>query len=247
MGELAQKMRAIGVRPAIWIRPLMGEKGVLDPTRALDTVARDIRRLREWGYELIKHDFTAYDMFGRWGFEMGSEVTRDGWSFADRSRTDAEITLALYRTIREAAGDAVLIGCNTAGHLGAGFFELQRIGDDNSGQEWERTRKMGINTLAFRLPQHGAFFAADADCVGNTDQVPWEMNRQWMELLARSGTPLFVSSASGHEDEVQKAFDIALQPHSAEPLDWMETTCPSRWNLDGEVRSFDWFGTEGVP
>ena len=70
----------------------------------------------------------------------------------------------LYAAIREAAGPSVVIGCNTIGHLGAGFFELQRTGDDTSGREWERTRKMGVNTMAFRLPQHGTFFAADADC-----------------------------------------------------------------------------------
>ena len=47
-----------------------------------------------------------------------------------------------------------------------------------SGVEWERTRNMGVNTLAFRLPQHRAFFDMDADCVGITGKIDWNKNRQ---------------------------------------------------------------------
>ena len=126
---------------------------------------------------------------------MDAEITDDGWAFADQTRTTAEIIHAFYVALREAAGTAMLLGCNTIGHLTAGLFELQRIGDDTSGRDWNRTRKMGVNTLAFRIPQHGAFFAIDADCVGVTNAVPWRFNRQWLDLLARSGTPLFVSVA----------------------------------------------------
>ncbi|MEV8547172.1 hypothetical protein [Streptomyces sp. NPDC051572] len=39
---------------------------------------------------------------------------------SDRSRTSAEILVRLHRTIAEAAGDTVVIGCNTVGHLAAG-------------------------------------------------------------------------------------------------------------------------------
>jgi len=28
-------------------------------------VAGDIARLRQWGFELIKHDYTTFDIFGR--------------------------------------------------------------------------------------------------------------------------------------------------------------------------------------
>lgn len=99
---------------------------------------------------------------------MGAELTEGGWHFADRTLTNAEIILRLYRTLRAAAGDTLLLGCNTVGHLGAGLFEIQRTGDDTSGRVWERTRRMGVNTLAFRLPQHGTFFASDPDCAAHT-------------------------------------------------------------------------------
>lgn len=269
MAGLAAQMTALGVRPGVWIRPLLttvdvpaawrlpesheayrSAKGAvfLDPTvpEVLELVRTDIRRLVDWGYKLIKHDFTTFDLTGRWGFQMGDSLTESGWHFSDRSRTTAEIVRDLYAAIREAAGDVVLIGCNTIGHLGAGLFELQRTGDDTSGLAWERTRKMGVNTLAFRMPQHNTFFAADADCVGLTEAVPWHLNRQWLDLLAASGTPLFVSAdpkAVGPDQEaaLKAAFARASLPQPpAEPLDWLDTTCPRRWTLGRESATFHW-------
>jgi alpha-galactosidase len=267
MPGLASAIRERGARPGIWIRPLAVADGtasnlLLDPRRwasderelILDPtipdnaqrIEADIRRMREWGYELIKHDFTSYDIFGRWGFAMGDEFTNAGWHFADQSKTNAEIVLDLYGAIRRGAGDSLVIGCNTFGHLAAGLVELQRTGDDTSGRDWERTRKMGINTLAFRMPQHDAFFAVDADCVGLTNAVPWELNRQWLDLLSRSGTPLFVSAdhaAMGSEQRaaVKSAFrEASVARPVAEPLDWTETLCPQEWSIGGETVRYEW-------
>jgi len=82
----------------------------------LASIHDDIVRVRSWGYELIKHDFSTFDLLGRWGFEMGAEITELGWHYRDRRLTNAEIVLRYYRTLREAASDAVLLGCNTIGH-----------------------------------------------------------------------------------------------------------------------------------
>jgi alpha-galactosidase len=270
MHGLARTIASKGARPGIWIRPLGAEPGTpenrllaqeritdpgarvpsLDPSipENLAKVTQDMRQLADWGYSLIKHDWTTCDILGRWGFQMlDGELTRPGWHFADRSRTSAEIMNALYAALRVGAGEALLIGCNTVGHLGAGVFELQRTGDDTSGQEWARTRKMGINTLAFRMPQHNAFFAVDADCVGLTAHVPWNHNAQWLDLLSRSGTPLFVSTAPdalGPEQSValKRAFAQAALPQPiGEPLDWLHTTCPRRWRFGDEEVTYDWY------
>jgi alpha-galactosidase len=274
MAKLADEIRSKGARPGIWVRPLVTVDRVpdswtlpvsrfrgdypgvvLDPSvpEVLALVREDVARVaRDWRYDLVKHDFTTYDLFGRWGFEMGPSVTVDGWSFADRGRTSAEIVRALYAAIREAAGPAMVIGCNTIGHLGAGLFELQRTGDDTSGREWERTRKMGVNTLAFRLPQHGTFFAADPDCAPVTKALPWPLAERWLRLVAASGTPLFLShtrEALGPEQKaaVREAFALAAVPQPpAEPLDWLETTCPRRWRVGGREVAFEWTGEGGV-
>lgn len=267
MAKLAGEITAMGARPGIWIRPLQAmkdtpdtwrlarKKNFLDPSvpEVRQKVADDIARLRTWGFELIKHDYTTFDIFGRWGSTMGSAITREGWAFATgSSRTTAEVIDDLYAGIRKAAGTSLVIGCNTVSHLSAGHFEICRIGDDTSGTEWARTRKMGVNTLAFRGVQHDAFYVADADCVGVTNALPWSLNRQWLDLLARSGTMTFLSlapDALGAEQrkDIKAALALAAMPHPlAEPLDWQAGVYPSRWRSMGTERTYDWVGAEGA-
>lgn len=178
---------------------------------------------------------------------------RDGWTFASgATKTTAEVINDLYRAIRDASGDALVIGCNTVSHLSAGHFDICRIGDDTSGTEWARTRTMGVNTLAFRGVQHGAFYVADADCVGVTTAVPWSMNRQWLDLLARSGTMLFTSLApdalgADQRRDLKAAFALAaVKQPLAEPLDWQRSIYPSRWKVQGRDQTFDWVGMDGA-
>ncbi len=273
MPGLATRLKSKGVRPGIWMRPLLthergtetwtlkrpqspGRDGrLLDPTipEVRERIKSDIAGFVLWGYELVKHDFSTFDLFGRWGAEMGDSLTDDGWAFADRSRTTAEIARDLYQAIREGAGQStIIIGCNTLGHLTAGLVELQRTGDDTSGKHWEKTRRMGVNTLAFRGVQHGTFFAADADCVGLTTAIPWSLNKQWLDLLSRSGTPLFVSAAPdavGAEQRkaLREAFARACVPQPVpEPLDWLETNTPARWRFGRETLSYDWYSANGI-
>lgn len=265
MAALAREIKHIDIRPGLWARLLYCHERVpptwvgretecaciLDPSvpEVLAHVAQHVRRFpQNWGYDLLKHDFSSYDIFGLWGFEMGTGLTgKNVIHIADRSRTTAEIILDLYRTIRAAAGDAIIIGCNTISHLAAGLLDVQRTGDDTSGQEWSRTRKMGVNTLAFRMPQHNTFYVADADCVGLTTNVPWHLNQQWLELLAYSGTPLFISAAQeavGPEQRaaIRAALQRAAQPQPpAEPLDWMDTTTPADWRFGETETTYDWF------
>ena len=275
MPGLAADMQKRGVRPGIWVRPLLTVETlpeawrltvnrvdgpykspllVMDPSvpEALAHVQQGLRSVAGWGFELIKHDFSTFDLLGRWGFQMGAELTSEGWHFADRSRTTAEIILQFYQALREAAGKAIVIGCNTMGHLSAGLFELQRIGDDTSGRDWNRTRNMGVNTLAFRLPQHRTFFLADPDCVPVTKDVPGRMTQQWLDLVTRSGAALFMSTdpatvTNEEKRSLKAAFAVAShwQP-GAEPLDWMETTSPGQWRFNDKASSFDWFGEEGA-
>jgi len=266
MPGLATDMKKIGVRPGIWIRPTaltqvddpsrLRPGPVNDAEKPLDLtlpenrqlIHNDVACVRSWGYELIKHDFSTYDIFDKWGFEMGAELTDGDWNFQDPTLTNAEIILRHYQTLRAAAGDAVLLGCNTIGHLGAGYFEIQRVGDDTSGHIWERTRRMGINALAYRLPQNGTFFACDPDCAAHTNQTRWEYDRQWLDLVARSGAALFISVDPRTIQANQKsAFRNAMQtalsggaPGGCESLDWLHTTVPRRWLMGTEKVTYHW-------
>ena len=92
MKKLADEIKEIGARPGIWVRLLhnrdssiteemrilrKGKRKYLDPTHpdVKDFIKADIERIKSWGYELIKHDFTTFDLFGGWGSELNPSVT----------------------------------------------------------------------------------------------------------------------------------------------------------------------------
>jgi alpha-galactosidase len=139
----------------------------------------------------------------------------------------------------------LIIGCNTVSHLSAGLVHINRTGDDTSGKEWERTKKMGINTLAFRLAQNETFYMCDADCVGIVKRkIPWEKNKQWLHLLSYSNTPLFVSCTDEIGDEERKdfreAYRVFNEPHTIKPIDIYDTKTPSEWLIDGKLVKYNW-------
>lgn len=263
MSAVADRIRAEGARPGLWFRPLLTRdqsmltrnsildgEWPMDPSRehVLEQVKNDAACFVEWGYDLIKHDFSTFDTLGHFvpGTDLGME--RVPWSFADQTRTSAEVFVGLYQAVRDGAAGATLIGCNTIGHLSAGLVDAQRTGDDTSGRHWERTRRMGINTLAFRLAQHKTFFTVDADCVAATPSTPWEKNRQFLDLVAQSGTALFVSidprsRDAKVDDDVRRAIRVASDggaPGGIEPLDWQWTSAPQRWRINDSETEYRW-------
>lgn len=264
MPGLARTIKERGQRPGLWTRLLVSYERLpeswyrsrhnLDPSvpDVLDMVERDVRRFTdEWGYELVKHDFSTLDIFSKWGKDMGRDpIGTEKKTFADGSRTSAEIVVDFYRAIKRGAGKAYVLGCNTIGHLSAGLVEIARTGDDTSGEGWWQVVKHGVNTIAFKMPHQGAFYAADADCVG-IHAIPWAKNKHWLEMLTVSGTPLFISAAPPGFDKhatgpiekaaIKDAFARACVPRPvAEPLDWFETNRPRRWATVDGPREFDW-------
>ena len=271
MKALAEEMKAMGARPGLWIRPLSDQnyevtdqdcdmRSACNPLyldashpETLKYVGNLINMICDWGYTLIKHDFSTYDIVGFWGFQRDKEFAKDGWTFYNRNKTTAEVILDLYRVIREASkGRALVLGCNVIGHLAAGLVHLNRTGDDTSGREWERTRKYGVNALAFRMLHHENFFLADADCIGIMGQIDWKMNREWMTAVAYSGTPMFVSPKPGvmseeETRELKEAYRVnSIQEDVLVPLDWMENVTPEKWLLNGEEKRFNWYEQAGI-
>lgn len=272
MKLLASQIKELGARPGLWVRPLADMKKstrftdaqyrmpnndeILDPSHPeiLEYVKETISMMvNDWGFDFIKHDFTTWDIFNFWAFERPAALAADGWHFYDRTKTSAEIVVNLYRTIYEATeGKALIDGCNVLGHLAAGLQHIQRVGDDTSGLVWERTRNYGVNTLAFRLPQHGTMYIADADCIGITDRIDWKMNSEWLRALSASGTPMFISpDPKALDDEIIGEMIEAYARNSVQedvmiPLDWMENVCPDRWLLNGEEVTFNWYPDVGV-
>lgn len=96
------------------------------------------------------------------------------------------------------------------------------------------------------------FFDVDADCVGITEAVPWRYNRQWADLVARSGTSLFLSVKPGilteiQKEELQTIMKMASeQKHHACPVDWIENDCPEIWRDGEELCHYHWYEKEGL-
>jgi len=273
LSRLAEEIRGKGAAPGIWIRPLRANNSTpaelllparhwrqtsrelaYDPTvpDAREQVLKVVREARDWGYDFMKHDFTTYELLGGWGKDFGASPTREGWSFHDRSRTNAEIIRELYMDIRKAAGeDRIILGCNTVGHLSVGIFDASRTGDDTSGRDWERTRRMGVNTLAFRLPQDHTFYRTDADCVPFTPEIPWQQTEAWLRAVAASGSILLVSPDPRSIDArtktaIREAFALAAQKPQAEPTDWMHSRTPFHWKNKGTATTYPWLENTGA-
>ena len=128
MAALAKEITALGVKPGIWYRPLSDRhreatwatdemRSRLNPDRldpshptVLAHVKEDMARLVSFGYTLIKHDYSTYDMLGYYKLEFNNApLTDDPWAFYDTEKTSAEIVLGFYRALREAAGEHAMI------------------------------------------------------------------------------------------------------------------------------------------
>jgi alpha-galactosidase len=92
----------------------------------------------------------------------------------------------------------------------------------------------------------------DPDCAPVAKALPSAMTRQWLDVVARSGAALFISAdpqevTREEKSTLKTALAAAARiPPEAEPLDWMETSCPARWRLGGKTTTFSWFGKDGV-
>lgn len=265
MDEVADKIKERGCRPGIWMRPLLTMSHVpdeaiftsslqktgivLDPSHpfTLELVSKDISRITNWGYELIKHDFSTYDLFG------GNYRNPSG-AFYDKTLTNAQIVKNLYKQIQKSAGNSMVLGCNTIGHLSAGIHQLQRVGNDTSGRSFEWTRRYGIHSM-MRLPQNGNFFTVDPDCAAFTSMVSKQLNFDFLEAAAISGCAVFASVTPGiftSEDEkrmndILKVADKQQKGNYAEPTDWAYTTAPSEYVFNGKKYTYDWYsGYQGA-
>ncbi len=275
MAATASDIRVAGAIPGIWFRPLLVEDEekypefmrlrrpsvpfdpkngfLLDPSvpEVLDYVRETAARIRSWGYELIKHDFTSMDVTGMLDYTALKQLTQEGWQLHDRTMTTAMALKALYRAVKEGAGDALVMGCNTFLHLTAETAEIMRTGGDTSGKVWEITRKDGAHVLGQRQYLHGKFFCGDADCAAFTEMVPTELNLAFLDAVARSGSACFASITPGfltkeEEARLSEIFEIAARPdNDSEPLDWLTTSTPCRYLCQGEEHEYDWYTSQG--
>lgn len=260
MADTAAKIREKGAIPGLWFRPLLtcGDVptemlspyqnhnlgAMLDATHpeVINKVFSDTKTIADWGYGLIKHDFTTYDTTGLF------DTLEDGDAhFYDRSVTNCTMLKNLFKTIQKAAGDNEVIGCNAANHLVAGIHSSNRSGHDTSGNSFEITRIAGAASL-IRLPQNNTFFSVDPDCAAFTHRVPTYINLDFLEVCANTGVVTLASVTPG----ILKGKDLARiraiyktaseGGRGAVPDKWVGNNAPSKFtDSNGEKTEYDWY------
>lgn len=265
-GDITRTVAAIrekGAKPGIWFRPLLtlGEipddalyrkdagGQIMDPSHpyTLERVERDAGRIRSWGFELIKHDFTSMDLIGgsMQARSHGPTIIGSGLKFHDRTRTTATIIKELYRAIQRGAGAADVIGCNVIGHLSAGIHSAQRVGGDTSGRSFEWTVRNGVNSM-MRLPQNGRFFLIDPDCAAFTEQVNAKLNLDFLEMCAVTGVTTLASVTPGilRPEEMRRIRDIYRIADSGSMhlgiVNYEKTAQPEFFSDSADKYSYDW-------
>ncbi len=267
MQALCEQIHAKGAKAGLWFRPLLTREEmpdecvlaeefggkVLDPSHpaVLEKVKGDAARIRGWGFELIKHDFTQIDMFGNYA---DNPDVAAGRNFYDKTKTNATIIKNLYKAIQEGAGEADVIGCNVFGHLSAGIHSVHRTGGDTSGRVFEVTRSDGVNTM-MRLPTNERFYLVDPDCAAFTEKVPVAQNLDFLEMCALCGVTTLASvppdSLSAETlARIKEIFRVADEGSCRYTVvDYEKTCCPDTFRARDkkQEKHFDWYaGYDGV-
>lgn len=264
MEAVAGEIQARGARPGLWFRPLLtlgrlpaeaqlreyANGMVMDPSHpyTLERVRQDAARIRGWGFEILKHDFSTNDALAADPFAVKNHMTRlctDGRGFYDQTKTTATILKDLYRAIQAGARDGDVIGCSTIGHLSAGIHAIQRVGTDTSGHSFEWTVRNGVHSF-MRLPMNDRFFRMDPDCAAFTPQVDSKGNLEFLELCAITGVTTLASvrpySLTERElTEINRIFRLAdRQKKPYEIMDYTRNAIPEQFSDGVHNRQFDW-------
>ena len=266
MRQMADEIHARGARAGIWFRPLLTRENIPeqarlasgfggeipDPTHpwTIEKIYQDTAMIRSWGYELIKHDFSACDLTGLapvTGEKQDYQLFAADRKFYDRTKTSATVLKNLYQTIQDAANGADVIGCNVFGHLSAGIHSVQRTGGDTSGRAYEWTKRDGVNTV-MRLPTNNIFYNVDPDCAAFTNQVPTDINLDFLEMCAYTGMATLASVTPGclNDAEMQRINKIYktadANEHALGIANYDKTAEPEIFvSEDGKTQKhFDW-------
>lgn len=259
--QTSEKIHKKGANAGVWFRPLLTcedvyeealirqhDNGrVMDPSHpyTLEKVAKDVAKISGYGFELIKHDFSVYDIFG--GVPNADMVSFGGSTkFYDNTKTSATIVKELYSAIQTAAGKTMIMGCGVINHLAAGIHQISRIGGDTSGRHFALTMENGVNSF-MRLPQNKKFYITDHDCAAFTQKVPFEENLKFLEACAISGTVTMASITPNllNTLQLQKIADVFKladrKNNEAQIIDFEKTSMPDQFLYNGEIRKYNWF------
>ena len=264
MARTAADIREKGAKPGIWFRPLLTlgripqeaclarDSGgqVMDPTHpyTLQRIQEDAARIHDWGFQLLKHDFTTQDLLGlglMTADKHGIQFMAENRKLFDTTRPLAAVIKDIYWAIQNGMGSDPVIGCCTIGHLVAGIHAIQRVGGDTSGRSFEWTVRNGINSM-MRLPQNDSFYRIDPDCAAFTGKVPAEINLDFLEMCALTGVTTLASVTPGiltkeQMSRIQEIYRMADRDESRYGIvNFEKTSLPEIFEEKGQRREFNW-------
>ena len=82
--------------------------------------------------------------------------------------------------------------------------------------------------------------------MGITRKLDWNINRRWLDVVAKSGTPLFISIGDdAYTPEVQADITEAFRMNVSNgqvsrPVDWMENMIPQVWDSAFGRDTYQW-------
>lgn len=231
--KLPEKLHKKGAKAGLWFRPLLtkgdvlsdailytdGDGIVLDPSHpfTLQRVYDDAKRFKEWGFDLLKHDFTVIDATQIYNCSSDKDsvfMVDNKIKFYDNTKTTAMIFKDLYKAIQNGF-EKDIMACNAFSHLSAGIHSVYRVGDDNSGHAYEWTRRDGINSV-LRLPTNNTFYLCDPDVATFTKKTPSKVNLDFLEMCAITGMTCLASITPNilneeEKKELSRIFKIASE------------------------------------
>ncbi|MFA9444637.1 glycoside hydrolase family 36 protein [Egicoccus sp. AB-alg6-2] len=197
---VADRIAAAGRRPGIWVAPFTALAGselarrnpswLLEadagwnwdqPMRGLDLTHSGVRQylhdvfgqLRAWGFDYFKLDFLYTGAL-------------------EAARHEDASAIAAYRSglelVRDAVGDAYVLGCGAPMLPSAGLVDAMRVSPDTyhpgTGTDEVQTLRSEPATIA-RSWQHGRFWVNDPDCLVLRPSAPWRAH--WAAVVERHG------------------------------------------------------------
>ncbi len=203
-------VRGVDGRPvAVGTNPLwLGQYYALDLTNpsVLEMIDALFRGLKQQGFEYFKIDFLYHATVD--GVRHNMNITR-AQAFRDG-----------LRTIRNAVGDDLILGCGAPLGPCIGITNMMRIGTDIAPAwryEWGAgVYECSINTMT-RAFMHNRLWVNDPDCVlvrQNDSELTEDEVRLWLSIVALSGGAVLMSDRMPDVSEERLALlDKTLPPY----------------------------------
>lgn len=265
MGWLADEIRKLGLQPGLWVAPyslakdsevakthpewcgkamngerkIVGSGYALDPTHpeALEWMKNLMTRIRhEWGYEMVKIDFSYSSIL---------EIEQ----FYDNTQGRAGAYRKGLQAIRDAIGsDCHLLDCGPMNAVGiADSWRIEWDFDRLNWRQYTKELESNVPAIAKRYYLHNHFWSNDPDIIG-FGLLNEEQGRSLASVMALSGGTVISGDQlyalpEAKLDLFKKILPVYGEP--ARPIDLFETDCPALYQLNVQ-KSFGTWTVLGV-